>query len=120
MLGAPHVAPEVLATHQLHGEAPAGTDREQLVQGDEIGMCQVHQAPELTLEPVDGPRLGAPQNLERDRRPTLAVVGFVDSSESARPQAPHERPPVGKTRHLRPGDHPGWGFRSIRNPSIQR
>jgi hypothetical protein len=78
-----HVREQVFALDVLHREEPLVADREQLVQSDQILVCDIRDRAELVLEAVDAGRIDAEQHLERDLVAELLVVREVHGAHAA-------------------------------------
>ena len=79
---------EVHALHELHREQPQPALADQLVEGDQVRMHDVGERAELALESVQGRRVPAPQDLQRDDGARLAVERLVHHAEAAGAQPP--------------------------------
>jgi len=80
-----HVFEEAVAFDVLHREEPLVGARDELVEGDQVGMHDVGERSELLLEAVQRHGVDARQGLERHARIPLAVVGLIDDTHAAGP-----------------------------------
>src|SRR5262245_59535115 len=79
------ISQEVHSVNELHCKKPRGAFAEQFVELDEVGVPNVDESPQFPLEAIN--KLLTPQHFESDDALLLAIVRFVDRSESSGAQA---------------------------------
>ena len=108
----PDVAEKVDPFHQLHSVKPHVVGRDQLMERHQVGMKDLRNRAELTLEAANICRVAAAEELESDRLSALVVKGREDGSHAAfaeiinyleaaitedAPTLPHDVPPSRRT-----------------------
>jgi hypothetical protein len=68
---------------QFHGEEPILAIGDQLVECDQIGVCDAQECAKFVLEAQDRSGAGAVHHLEGDQAAALAVVRAEDSAHAA-------------------------------------
>jgi hypothetical protein len=72
-----------ITPHEVHREEPARSVGHQLVELDQIRVRDVGERAEFFLEPIDGGRVRLLEDLQGDRRASIAIEHFVHAAVGA-------------------------------------